>query len=302
MKKNNIIAVLGGDLRQYRAAQVLERNKWKINLWGLDISEDGAEDMNHYESFSSALEDCFAVLLPLPVTVDGIHLNTPFNNSGEKLRLFEILDVAQRDTIIIGGRLPESFVVKAQSKGIVTYDYFLSEDFQIKNAYITAEAAVSIAMNSLNKNICGARVAITGYGRIAKHLTRLLTGLGANVTVVARKLSDLAWSHSCGCTALRIGDSDELKNNIYQLTEGYDIIYNTVPSWLFDRNFLERVDKKTFIIDLASAPGGVDIRAAKELHANVLWATSLPGKYAPVSAGDIIASCVDGFLGKEVDR
>ena len=134
MKKNKIIAVLGGDLRQYRAAQVLERNKWKINLWGLDISEDGAEDMNHYESFSSALEDCFAVLLPLPVTVDGIHLNTPFNNSGEKLRLFEILDVAQRDTIIIGGRLPESFVVKAQSKGIVTYDYFLSEDFA--HAYI----------------------------------------------------------------------------------------------------------------------------------------------------------------------
>ena len=34
------------------------------------------------------------------------------------------------------------------------------------------------------------------------------------------------------------------------------------------------------------------LRAAKELGSNVSWATSLPGKYAPRSAGDIIAACV----------
>ena len=50
------------------------------------------------------------------------------------------------------------------------------------------------------------------------------------------------------------------------------------------------------IIELASAPGGVDICAARELSSNVLWASSLPGKYAPYSAGALIAECVKDIL------
>ena len=80
---------------------------------------------------------------------------------------------------------------------------------------------------------------------------------------------------------------------------GYDIIYNTVPSLLFDCAFLEQVDKKTFIIELASAPGGIDVCAAKELGSNVLWAASLPGKYAPESAGKLIGDCVNRIVEKE---
>ena len=155
-------------------------------------------------------------------------------------------------------------------------------------------------MNSLDKNICGSNIAITGYGRIAKHLARLLQGLGAKVTIAARKSSDLAWGYSLGCSVIIIGECEELRRNIFKLVQGYDVIYNTVPKWLFDREFLEKADKRTFIIDLASVPGGVDICAAKELGSNVLWAASLPGKYAPVSAGQIIASCVDGILRSEV--
>ena len=39
--------------------------------------------------------------------------------------------------------------------------------------------------------------------------------------------------------------------------------------------------------------------AARELGANISWALSLPGKYAPESAGEIIAEGVLGIL-KEV--
>jgi dipicolinate synthase subunit A len=51
------------------------------------------------------------------------------------------------------------------------------------------------------------------------------------------------------------------------------------------------------IIELASSPGGVDVCAARELCANVMWAPSLPGKYAPESAGRIICECVLDVLG-----
>ena len=62
------------------------------------------------------------------------------------------------------------------------------------------------------------------------------------------------------------------------------------------------IDKKTLIIDLASSPGGVDVSAAKKLSSRVLWASSLPGKYAPESAGELIGECIEGIMAAEVKR
>ena len=81
---------------------------------------------------------------------------------------------------------------------------------------------------------------------------------------------------------------------------GYNIIYNTVPSVIFGRDFLSKVDRDTLLIELASVPGGFDICAARELGANISWALSLPGKYAPESAGAIIAENVLKILGEVV--
>lgn len=299
----NKIAVLGGDLRQYTAALELGKKGWDVVLWGMDVSENNEDSITRCECLIDAVDGALGVVLPLPASADGIHLNCPFSAHQDKLKLSELVDKIPSDCMLVGGRIPQGTVGLADSLGIAVRDYFVSEEFQIKNAYITAEAALSIAMNSLNKNLCGAHVAITGYGRIAKHLIRLLSAMGANITVAARKTSDLAWSTSSGCAVVRIGDNEECKDNIYRLAHGYDIIYNTVPHRLFDERFLRTVDKNTFIIDLASVPGGVDIRGAKELGSNVLWATSLPGKYAPVSAGELIACCVDGILrGEAVDE
>ena len=98
--------------------------------------------------------------------------------------------------------------------------------------------------------------------------------------------------------SLNENKKEELKKALTTLENGYDVIYNTVPSPLFDRGFLERVCKKTLIIELASGSGGIDLSAAKELCSNVLWASSLPGKYAPESAGKLIGNCVDKILGE----
>ena len=294
MNKRDKIVILGGDLRQYTAAVMLEQMGYSIKMFAIYGAKENADFSTFGADFYTALNEADAVILPLPVSADGIYLNCPCLNGKEKLKLADILKSISKNTVIVGGKLPPLFVAEAENNGFTVRDYFESEDFQIRNAYITAEAALSIAMNSLDKNICGSKIAITGYGRIAKHLERLLLGLGADVTVAARKDSDLAWACSHGCSVLKIGEGKE--ENIYGLSDGYDVIYNTVPQRLFDEDFLKRVNKSTYIIDLSSLPGGVDIRAAKELGSNVLWAASLPGKYAPKSAGIIIASCVRGIL------
>ena len=46
---------------------------------------------------------------------------------------------------------------------------------------------------------------------------------------------------------------------------GFDLIVNTIPAQVLDRRRLQWVNPGAFLLDLASAPGGVDRAAAKEL-------------------------------------
>ena len=59
---------------------------------------------------------------------------------------------------------------------------------------------------------------------------------------------------------------------------------------------LKDMKKTTLIIDLASAPGGVDMLAAKKYGVNLIHALALPSKTAPESAGIIIAESIINTL------
>ena len=298
MKKNINIAMLGGDRRQIASVRRLSEQYDNIKLWGISAEYFKESEKDKVVSdIEGCLEKANVIVLPLPTSSDGITLNSPLSEGAERLKLNSVLRMFPEESVVIGGKIPQSFAVSARTRGVRVFDYFESEEFQIKNAYITAEAALSIAMNTLDKNILDSRIAVTGYGRISKHLSRLLLGIGAEVTVAARNPKDLLWAEALGCSTVLL---DEAGKGLAMLQTGYDVIYNTVPSWLFDREYLLLLDKRTLIIDLASAPGGVDIRAARELGSNVNWATSLPGKYAPRSAGELIADCVDTLIESEV--
>ena len=299
MKNKSKIAVLGGDQRQYAVAKELCQKNISVYACGLFSEACDTDKINMCDTFAEAVDGAAAVILPLPATADGISLNCPVIKSNERISLEEIVELINGSCILCGGRLPQNTVVRALAKGIAVYDYFGEERLQIKNAYITAEAALSIAMNSLEKCVSHSKCVITGTGRIAKLLSELLLRMRADVTVVARNADALVYFELMGCKTKLINENVAKESWNREFLHGYDIIFNTVPSWLFDRSFLEKVDKKLLFIELASAPGGVDICAARELSSNVLWASSLPGKYAPQSAGALIAECIVKKLGSE---
>ena len=295
MNENNKIAFLGGDKRQSITAEKMSEKGWDCCIWGQESGN--REVVRHADSLGEAVRGARAVVLPLPASLDGITLNSAPSESEGRVRLESVTKALSDGALLIGGKLPTAFVESAKKRNITCFDYFESEAFQIKNAYITAEAAVAIAMNNTGKTVRGSRFAVTGYGRISKQLTKLLCGLGANVTVLARKESDLAFAALDGCGTISLsGDKDRA---VGELLRDYDVIFNTVPSLIFGRAFLERVDKDILIIELASAPGGIDVSAARDLGSHVLWASALPGKYAPQSAGELIAECVEKILCEE---
>jgi len=75
-----------------------------------------------------------------------------------------------------------------------------------------------------------------------------------------------------------------------------DIVFNTVPAMVLDRDLLFKLNKEALIIDLASKPGGVDFLAAEELGIKTIHALGLPGKTAPVSAARIIKDTIYNIL------
>ncbi len=166
--------------------------------------------------------------------------------------------------------------------------------FDFSDAVPTAEGAIAIAVDRLPFTLYGSECIVTGFGRIAKVLVRLLTAFGAHVTVSVRKQSDLAWAKIYGADAVKISGLPKAAKNA-------DVIFNTVPAVLFDKRTLQVLKKDCLVIDLASKPGGVDFDAAKELSLNTVWALSLPGKSAPVSAGAIIKDTIGNIL-SELDE
>ena len=130
---------------------------------------------------------------------------------------------------------------------------------------------------------------VTGFGRIAKVLLKQLSALGAHVTISARKCEDLALSKIMGATPVHLSDLSETLC-------GYDLIINTVPAPIFTRENLSKVKPGTLMIDLASKPGGIDFEAAKQLSVHAIWALSLPGKVAPVTAGEYISNTILNIL------
>ncbi len=294
------IAALGGDTRQLYALARLAETGAKISVTGLDtnlLTKVRQKTVFRQTSPAEALKDASVIILPFPVSADGAHINAPLDKDGElgEVKLLGVLRLAEPDAIIIGGKLPEHFVSAAREKGLSVYDLLSIEALEIKNAHITAEAAVSVAMNTLCRTVSGANIAITGFGRISKQLARLFSALGARVTVAARKDSDLAFAETFLYETVKI-EGESWSNH---LASGYDIIFNTVPNMIFNRIFLEKIDKKTMLVELASVPGGFDLCAAHELGSNISWAPSLPGKYAPESAGELIADSIIKIISEE---
>jgi dipicolinate synthase subunit A len=89
-------------------------------------------------------------------------------------------------------------------------------------------------------------------------------------------------------------------NELMNCLSDVDVIFNTVPAPVLDKDVLVKVPSTTLIIDLASAPGGTDFASAEELGVKAILAPGLPGKVAPKTAGRILAQVVPRILLQKV--
>lgn len=287
------IGILGGDARQLTVIRGLSR-KYECAVWGFDRiyvtpEEQFLSDAVRCADWESAVRGSDAVILPLPCTADGETLSIPLSQSGKTVMLTEIADRMTRGSLLTGGMMPSLFRRYAGELGIVTADYFDSEELQIRNAVPTAEGAIAACIGTLPITVDGMRAAVTGYGRVGRTLAQRLLALGAEVCAAARSGRDRAWADCDGCVPVPL---EEYRNNPVKT----DAVFNTVPHCIFDGELLEKLSADTVIFDLAR--GGADTETAEKLGIRVIPLPSLPGKTSPVTAGEIICAAVEEILEK----
>lgn len=276
----NTFGVIGGDKRQIAMAESIAGDGYTVYAAGMEQASfsPGVQKV----SIEETIQNSDFIILPLPATVDKKTLNAPF--SKEKILLDEKFVRLLEHKKVFCGMLSRLHSTNDLWNRINTADYFEREEFAVKNAVPTSEGAIEIAMREYPGTINGAKCLVAGFGRIGKVLSRMLQGLGAKVIVSARKPQDLAWIELEGYQAISTKNLGE--------TQGYDIIFNTIPSLIFDAHTLACVAGKSLIIDLASTPGGVDWEAAQRQGIRAIQALSLPGKVAPKAAGEIIKTTI----------
>ncbi|MFZ2540128.1 MAG: dipicolinate synthase subunit DpsA [Oscillospiraceae bacterium] len=285
MLQNKTILVAGGDLRNVHLAKLLSVHNTVYTI-GLEKAEDLTVKT---VSIQLLVENDIVpdyIIFPMPVGSDEGNVNTPF--SDDILKIEDILSIAVAKTHILGGKLTDALRQRLETMRLSYTDYLLRDELAILNAVPTAEGAIQIAMEELATTIYGLDVLIVGYGRISKVLSRMLSCMGAKVTVSARKFSDIAWIQVNGFIPIHTCEICDVISNS-------QLIFNTVPATILDEALLSKVKRDCLLIDLASKPGGIDFETAKKLGLKTIWALSLPGKVAPISAGKIIFNTIQNI-------
>lgn len=315
MQEGKKIGMVGGDGRMGAAFRVLLRaadegvpglRGAEFALWGAGFHDARAgesgtlgEDLREAGPFvhgrravkcadpESAVREADAVILPLPVSRDGVRLNAP--GMGDDLpRVTELLGLMKPGATVFGGRIPETAREVCRERGLFAVDYFEDEAFQIRNAVPTAEGAVAACIDALPVTVAGLCCTVLGYGRVGRTLAKRLSALGAEVTAAARSPRDLAWAEADGCVPVPLAD--------WRVNPpGHRAVFNTVPARILEADTLGRMKRGTVLFDLApGAEGSVCCGRdeAERAGIRVIALPSLPGKCAPETAGEIIGGAV----------
>lgn len=270
MSKRSVIGIFGGDQRQAYMAKAFLQMGYHVYSYKIAAS---IQDINCTElhSLSELFHICNLLVGPIPLT----------NHS--EFTASNLANLLTKDHFLIGGVIPSDLTEICNNKDILYYDLMKNEKVAILNSIATAEGTIMEAIQTSEINLHGSNCLVLGYGRCAKVLAQKLTGMHAKVTVSARSEDALVFAEASGLQTIHLSD-------IKVLLSTYDFIFNTIPTLILDKGCLALVKQNVTIIDIASAPGGIDYEYALQKNLKAKLCLGLPGKVAPKTSADILVN------------
>ncbi|MDE7312583.1 MAG: NAD-binding protein [Eubacterium sp.] len=238
----------------------------------------------------------------------------PVARSGEYLE--QIADKLQAGEYVFGCNFPPEIVEHKRRQGIFFVDYMKEEGAAYTNAVATAEGALAEAILSGKEVLCGAKMLVLGYGRCGQVLAQRLQAMGGKVTVYEKDQEKLAIAKACGMDAVLAQEEavyyepgaatvancsleterEDLGNGLSaQFWGQFLYLFNTVPALVLSAERLAHIRHDAVLIDLASAPGGLDYAYCAQRGMNAKLCSGLPAKYAPKSAAELLCSIIESY-------
>ncbi|HEY3368514.1 MAG TPA: dipicolinic acid synthetase subunit A [Symbiobacteriaceae bacterium] len=277
------VAVLGGDRRMAEAVHYFLQAGAQIRLAGLQW-DDRFHGVTVCLTGSEALTGAHVAVLPVQgASEDG----RVYGDKGMEPCYIDadgLRRMAAGATVFTG--LGSEYLRRiCEEVHLPLVEYREADEFAIWNSIPSAEGAIQMAMEATPFTLFGSRSLVLGFGRTGRAIAMLLQGLRSDVSVAARQDLDLAWIYAGGHKYVeweRLGEA----------VAETDVIFNTVPALALTKEILGQAPAQCVIIDVATAPGGTDFEAARELGLSARLAPGLPGVVAPVTAGKIIAELI----------
>ncbi len=273
------MAVLGGDVRQNYLANYLSQMGHSVTCFLNPELPALLPGIRTAASLAEALAENTVIIGPVPFSRDQKTIACCTSASVSLSELYALLTPAHT---LIGGSLPPSTLAACIEKEIPYYDFMKSEALAYYNAEITAEGMLCEVLKNTPFTIQNKSILILGYGKCGTILAHKLDALGCQVSVCELSAERRELASSFGLQAFS-------PFHLQSFLPSFSVIINTVPSLILSRDTFTNLSPDVFLFDLASPPGGIDFEAAKEQNIPVFHCLGLPGKIAPLSAGEAIA-------------
>ena len=283
------ISVIGGDLRLSNLAEMLAIDTNEVSVFGMENVNEimDNKDIIKCNTLEEAVDNSEIIIGSIPFMKNNEEVYATF--SDKNIKLDDLVKRKCKNKTFIAGSISNNAREKLEESYGKVIDIMKEEELVVLNTIATAEGAIDVAIQNTDTTIHGSSVLVLGFGRVAKEVANKFHGLSAKVTCAARKNTDLAWIKAMGYKGVNINDlGEDLKE--------YDIIINTVPHMIIDKEEMQYMKKNVLLIDLASSPGGINTEDAQKLNLKFVWALALPGKIAPITSAEFIKQTIYNII------
>lgn len=227
------------------------------------------------------LSSCSKIILPLPTLSNGFI-------SGTEMTVDKLNEKLLKNQLVFYGNLGNN---PFGDSGRCYYN----ESFLFKNSRLTAQGVLRIILENTDEDLCVLNAAVLGYGRCGRAICRTLSANDMSLTVVTRKPTETVFYENKNSKVINI-------NAFSEKIADYDIIINTIPYNILDKDTMKKLSKRNLYIEIASKPYGFNINEIDKCIFRYILAESLPGRFTPTSAGANIADTVIEIMKEDMNE
>lgn len=201
----------------------------------------------------------------------------------------ELANKLPSNIYIVCGKVSEEILNIFNNKKITYFNLMSDEDFVLKNAILTAEGMLADLILNTEKSIFEANILILGGGRVAKAVGVLFNKLGLKCDFSMRNNFKLLEAQLVCNNIVEWGN---FKSNL----KNYDVIINTIPDKIFEKEDLSKFKNDSVLFELAS------VKCLQDEAVNIKYVLcpALPSKYTPQAAGKLIFDYIlNNFKGEK---